>query len=195
MINTVMTKSIFNELFNEVTETEQTGFRRLDEFTVKDISKIINPTDLPHRDYEPLLKQVTFQGVNKNIAKFLVMNNLNGWDTFIQFMDWNEQLQDTSLKASEVANLLMWSGDVRMYCGCPSFKYFGYQYILTQLGASIVPENRFPHVRNPQLLGIACKHIRRLMRVLPFHRGNLAAAIKRQRDQLGIRYIPKSRES
>jgi hypothetical protein len=89
----------------------------------------------------------------------------------------------------------MWSGDVRMYCGCPSFKYFGYQYILTQLGASIVPENRFPHVRNPQLLGIACKHIRRLMRVLPFHRGNLAAAIKRQRDQLGIRYIPKSRES
>ena len=164
---------------------------RLDEFTAKDIRKIINPIDLPHRDYEPLLKQVIFQAVKKNICKWLVMNNLNGWDTYIQFMDWNEQLQDTSLKATEVSNLLMWSGDIRLFCKCPSFKFWGYQYILTQLEASIVPENRFPHVRNPQLKGIACKHIRKLFRVLPFQTASIAAAVKQQRTALGIQYIPK----
>ena len=181
-----MRESIFKSLF------EQYGVTRLDEFTVKDISKIINPNDLPHRDYEPLLKQVQFQGVKKNVAKFLVMNNHNGWETFVQFMDWNEQLQDTSLSAVEVSRLLMWSSSIRLFCRCPSFKMHGYQYILTELGASIVSEKRFPKKTNPRLLGIACKHIRKLMRVLPAHTASLASAIKQQRQSFGIAHIKSS---
>ena len=166
------------------------SLRRLDEFTAKDIRNIINPTDLPHRDYEPLLKHVEYQGTNRDICKWLVNNNLNGWECYIQFMDWYEQLRDISLKATDVANLLMWSGDVRLYCKCPSFKYWGMQYILTQLNASIIPEDRFPHIRNPHLKGICCKHLRRLFTVLPFQTGSIAQAVKQQRDQLGIRYQP-----
>lgn len=163
-------------------------FGRLDEFTVKDIRKIISPTDLPHRDYEPLLKDVIYQGTKKNISCWLVNNNKNGWNCYIKFLDWNNQIRDTSLRANEVANLLMWSGDIQLYCGCPAFKFWGYQYILTQLGASIVPEKRFPHKRNPQLAGIACKHIRKLFRVIQFQTGSMAAAIKQQRTALGLTY-------
>ena len=163
---------------------------RLDEFSIKDIKTIINPTDLPHRDYEPLLKQVTYQGTNKNISKWLVMNNMNGWETYVQFMDWDEQLKDTRYNALQVANLLLWSGDIRLYCKCPSFRFWGYAYILTQLSASIIPEKRFPHIRNPNLRGICCKHLRKLFRVIQFQNTALSQAILRQRTQLGIKYIP-----
>jgi hypothetical protein len=166
---------------------------RLDEFTVKDLRTIINPTDLPHRDYEPLLRQIEYQGTEKDVCKWLVHNRLNGWETYVQFMDWQEQLADTSLNAVEVANLLQWSGDVRLYCKCPSFKFWGYQYILTQLQASIVPEDRFPHIRNPLLKGICCKHLRKLFRVLPFQTGPIAAAIKQQRAERGIEYLPRAK--
>lgn len=159
---------------------------RLDEFTIKDIRTIIDPTDLPHRDYEPLLKQVEYQGTQKDTCKWLVHNNLNGWETYVQFMDWEEQLNDTSLNAVEVANLLQWSGDIRFYCKCPSFKFHGYNFILSSLGAAIVPENRFPHIRNPELKGIMCKHGRKLFRVLPFQTGPIATAIKQQRVERGI---------
>ena len=166
--------------------------QRLDEFSVKDIAKIINPSDLPHKDYEPLLRQVDYQGTKRDICKWLVNNTYNGWDCYVQFMDWFEQINDTRYNAKQVADLLMWSGDVRLMCKCPSFSFHGYAYILTQLQASIVPEERFPHIRNPQLLGIACKHLRKLFRVLPFQTGRIASAIKQQRDSLGIRYQPGS---
>jgi len=171
------------ELFEE--------YGRLDEFTVKDISKIINPTDLPHRDYEPLLRSVKWEGCKQNICKWLVLNSMNGWNTYVQFMDWDQQLQDTSINAREMANLLMWSGDIRFHCTCPAYRFWGMQYICTQLGCAIIPENRFPHVRNPQLKGIFCKHGRKLFRVIQFQRGFIAGAIKRQRDALGIKYQPK----
>jgi hypothetical protein len=163
-------------------------YGRLDEFTVKDIRKIIDPVDLPYRNYEPLLKSVQYQGTNKDICKWLVNNDYNGWNVYVQFMDWNTQLQDTTVNARQVANLLMWSGNIKLYCGCPAFKFYGFAFILSQLDACIIPENRFPHIRNPQLKGIACKHILRLMRVLPFQTASLAQAIKQQRQKLGIVY-------
>jgi len=183
--------SIFQSLFDDHDHDDIQCLRRLDEFTVKDISKIVNPNDLPHRDYEPLLKQVKYQETKQNICKFLVMNNYNGWETYIRFLAWDEQIRDTSLKATEVANLLMWSGDVQFYCKCPAFKFWGMQYICTQLGISIVPENRFPYKRNPQLKGILCKHERKMLKTLPFYTGDIAKAINQQRQALGIKYQPK----
>lgn len=155
--------------------------RRVDEVTYKDLKNAIDPRNLPHRDYAPLLKRVEFEGVRGNTLKFWVHNKLNAWDNYVRFTEWDDVLNDTSLDTNEAARLLLWSGNIKVHCQCPAYKYWGYQYILTQLDASIIPEERFPHKRNPRLLNACCKHLRRTIVVLPFHLGNIAAAIRDQR--------------
>ena len=156
----------------------------LDEAFYKDFMAEINPNNLPHRDYAPLIPYVRYVGTKDNIMKYFVPNKYNGWNTFIQFMDWNEQMADMSLKPQEVARLLLWSGNIRVHCPCPAFKFWGSQYILTQLDAAIIPETRYPHIRNPSLRGIVSKHLNRNLKVLPFHLGDMAGAIKEQRKRL-----------
>jgi hypothetical protein len=138
-------------------------------------------TKLPFRDWQPLLKAVDYQLTKKNTMKFFVHSGLNGWETYVQFKEWNEQVDDTTLNANEAARLLFWGGNLRLHCTCPSFSYWGFQYILTQLDAAIVPEDRFPHIRNPELKGIVCKHLNKTLKVLPFHMGDMAKEIKAQR--------------
>ncbi len=156
----------------------------LDEMFYKDIFKEINPNNLPHRDYAPLIPFVRYVGTKQNIMKFFVPNRYNGWNTYIQFMEWEEQVTDESITAQEAARLLLWSGNIRIHCPCPAFKFWGMQYILTQLDAAIIPEVRYPHIRNPNLKGIVCKHLNKTLKVLPFHLGNMATAVKNQRAQI-----------
>jgi len=63
---------------------------------------------------------------------------------------------------------------------CPAFKYWGYQYITTQLGAAVTPEHRPPNVRNPQRKGDVCKHLALVLRVLPFWWNNIAGELAKQ---------------
>lgn len=159
---------------------------RIDEMTYKDIKNVINPRDLPHRDYAPLLKNVNFRGIKKDILRFFVKNKYNGWYTFFKFSEWDNVVNDTSLTAVEASRLLLWSSDIQLHCECPSFKFWGYQYILSQLDASIIPEKRFPHIRNPNLKGICCKHLRRAILVMPAYLGDISFEINRQRKALGL---------
>ena len=156
----------------------------LDEVTYKDLLHHIDPRDLPHRDYAPLIPFVRYVETRKNTMKFFVPNRYNGWNVYIRFPQWMEQVRDTSINVNEASRLVLWADDIQIHCGCPSFKFYGYQYILTQLNASIIPETRFPHIRNPLLKGVACKHCRRTIKVLPFHLGNIASAMKQQRASL-----------
>lgn len=154
---------------------------RLNEVNYVALKHAIDPRDLPHKDYAPLLKGVNYVGTRQNTMKFFVANSYNGWNTYVRFVQWGDVLRDESLNANEAARLMLWSSDLKLYCGCPSFKFYGYQFVLTQLDASIVPENRFPSKRNPNLKNVACKHLRRVIPTLGFHLGDMAAAIKQQR--------------
>lgn len=164
----------------------------LDEMTYKDLvgditnnqipGAIVN--NLPHRDWAPLIKFVRYQSQSNGIFKFFVPNHYNGWFTYVQFADWNEQVADVSTNAVETARLLLWSGNLRLHCSCPSFLFHGYEYILTQLDAAIVPEDRFPRITNPELKGVCCKHGRRVIKTLPFHLGDIASEIKKSRLKL-----------
>jgi hypothetical protein len=61
------------------------------------------------------------------------------------------------------------NSDMLVYCDCPAFKYWGYQYICTSRRI-IMPghdENRFPGIRNPHLVGTVCKHLIRVLTQLP----------------------------
>jgi hypothetical protein len=62
------------------------------------------------------------------------------------------------------------AGDLLVNCDCPAFLYWGYSYIMTQLGANEdKAENRFPKIRNPNLRGSVCKHLDSALVVLPFN--------------------------
>lgn len=156
----------------------------LDEMQFSEIMHAIDPRDLPYRNYEPLIKFVRYVGTQDNIMKFFVPSptKINRWNTYIQWTQWHEQVRDTSITATEAARLLLWGGDLRWHCACPAYKFWGMQYISTELDIAIISEIRRPNIRNPQLKGIGCKHLIRCTKVLPFHLGDMAKAIKEQRQ-------------
>jgi hypothetical protein len=159
----------------------------LDEEYYQDLMRAFDPNWLPHKDYSPLIPFVRASGHKGNTMRFFVPNKYNGWNTYIRFEEWHEQVNDRDLTAPEAARLLLWGANLRVHCGCPAYLFWGYNYILTQKDAAIVPETRFPTIRNPNLRGIACKHLVRTLKVLPFHLGDMAHAIKQQRDRIDQR--------
>ena len=91
----------------------------------------------------------------------------------VEFVDYDKYAKDFTKSRFERANLIM-QGDIKLFCNCPAFKYWGYQYIDTRRKASIEPENRFPSKRNPKLKGATCKHLNLILKVLPFYNSTLA---------------------
>jgi hypothetical protein len=164
----------------------------LDEMFYADLMHAIDPRDLPYRDYAPLLKYVKYVGTEGNVMKFYVpspvpekyrnMPGLNLWTVFIQWMEWSDVVQDASVNPVEAARLALWGANIRTACGCPAYRFWGMNYIGTQLGIAMFPENRFPSIRNPQLKGVVCKHLMRTIKVLPWHLGDIAKEIKKQRE-------------
>lgn len=78
----------------------------------------------------------------------------------IILMDYDVGLaKGTALQAAkEIAK-----GNLRVECDCEHFRYV-YRYITTLMGANAGrAETGFPKIRNPQLEGIACKHVLRVM--------------------------------
>jgi hypothetical protein len=77
-------------------------------------------------------------------------------------------------------------GDLKIGCQklgggyCPSSQYYGYNTILTRLGAAHpdVEETIPSPVRNPQGRGICCKHLDLCLKVLPFHITDIVKGLK-----------------
>lgn len=157
----------------------------LDEVVYSDILHAVDPRDLPYRDYAPLVKYVKYVGTKGNIMKFFVPSptRINNWNTYVQFTQWDQVVQDNDLNAPDAARLLLWSSDLRFHCSCPAYLFWGMQYIDTMMDMAIVPETRYPSIRNPDLRGILCKHGIRTIKVLPFHLGDMAKMIRQQREQ------------
>lgn len=159
----------------------------LDEVYYKNMMQKIVPGWLPHRDYSHLIKRVQYQGRSRpDTMKFFVPNHYNGWMTFIRFDEWDNEVADLEQNPAEAARLLFWGANIRLHCDCPAFTYWGYQYMLTQTDSSIIPETRFPHIRNPNLKGIMCKHLIRTAKVLPFHLGDMAKNINQDRQSRNL---------
>lgn len=174
------------------------GRERLDEMTYKELIAAIDPVflnqerprpgrpnDLPDPGRAGALRGVYYKRFDHNTMVFDVTSSeidLNGvmYMNLVRFMDWDEIGADPDMTPREKALMLLWTSDIQVHCDDPSFLYWGYQYILTQLNASIYQEPRFPSVNNPGLRGIVCKHLNRVLRALPFYSGDLAKEITRQ---------------
>ena len=93
------------------------------------------------------------------------------WEQIIRFGDSFKKVKelfkgDRKVSSSDVLNLIL-SGDIKLHCNDPSWKYWGWQYIGTQLGYALRPENRAPMIRNPRMRGSLCKHLISVLSQLP----------------------------
>lgn len=76
--------------------------------------------------------------------------------------------------------------DVRLFCNCPSFRWWGYQYYLSSIDSVFGRKNKhYPGVRNPKLKGALCKHLYKVLGVLPANLPLIVRDIK-QRHRKGV---------
>jgi hypothetical protein len=159
----------------------------LNEVTYKELASIIDPQFLNQQIRADVLTGLELDSVTDDVLNFLVNSsefteNRIRYKCSVSFDEWDETGSDPDLNYAEKARLLLWAGNIRLNCTCPSFLYWGYQYILTVLDAAINPETRNPVIRNPNHNGACCKHLNRVLRALPFYSGKIAKALK---DQFG----------
>lgn len=181
--------------------------RSLKEATYKEIASLIDPEFLMQGVRAAELKGIRLDVQNRGWAKdrptafdpedtlnFLIDSaekdtNNTDYLNSIKFEEWDEVGSDPDLNSPrEKALMLLWVGNIRLHCTCPSFLFWGYQYLLTVIDASIYPEIRRPVIRNggstrygpPADRGIVCKHMNRILKALPFYNGAIAKEIKEQ---------------
>lgn len=109
----------------------------------------------------------------------------------VEFLAFNELVfNPDKVKSTTVQNRLS-KGKVKFECDCRRFKYW-FRYINTVAGTVLGrKEGGYPKIRNPQLSGVACKHILRVMHYIKSSEGRhyLAMALEKERTkQVGARH-------
>lgn len=168
-------------------------YNQINEVTYKDIASGIDNNFLRQGERSKALQPPQFAGFEGNMMNWRVPSSEfseNGivYLNQVRFDDWEEVGQDTSLNWRERSLFALWASNIRLHCTCPSFLYWGYQYILTVFDAAVYPETTRPgkypsepwRRRNVGEKGIVCKHLNRTLQVLPFHGGEIATEMKRQ---------------
>jgi len=84
---------------------------------------------------------------------------------YVEFLNYNAAVA-SPVKPDQIVRQL-YEGRVRFRCDCGRFTYW-YGYLAT-VGQFIYGDQQvnFPKIRNPQLTGVACKHVLRVMQQLP----------------------------
>jgi hypothetical protein len=158
----------------------------LNEATYKELGSLVDGNFLSQKLRSDELNGIRFVGfepedvMNFHVNSSKSSDNRIRYTNSIQFEEWDEIGSDPDLNFAERARMLLWAGNIKLHCTCPSFLYWGYQYMCTVLDAAIYPEERYPRERNPGERGIVCKHLNRVLRVLPFHSGEIAKETKNQ---------------
>ncbi len=155
------------------------------EITYKDIKKDIGK--MVSRTVKTLVNGTKYEGVTKDgmimFTTLSAKHSENGL-TYVEKIvpvELSDVLAMDDLLDKEKVNLAI-SGDLKMSCSCPAFKFWGFQYILTQLDAVEGEEETRapkPYPKNPEkrrntkLEGVVCKHLYLVIQVLPFHINNI----------------------
>lgn len=108
----------------------------------------------------------------------------------VEFLAFNELVfHPDRIKSTTVRNRLA-KGRVKFECDCEDFKYV-YRYLNTVAGVVLGrKEGGFPKIRNPNLVGVACKHLLRVMHWVKSTQGQqyLAQQLEKERTtQVGRR--------
>ncbi|RMH21731.1 MAG: hypothetical protein D6698_02250 [Gammaproteobacteria bacterium] len=164
----------------------------LNETTYKEIVSLIDGNFLSQRIRAKMLKRSKLEEIKDDgtmvfkVPSSEYHHNHKIYDNIVKFDQWDAVVNDMDFNANEAARILLWAGDIRLHCDCPSFLYHGYAYLITVMDADIVPEDRPPKIRNPKERGIVCKHLNLTLQVLPFNLGKIASKIKKLRKERGL---------
>lgn len=109
----------------------------------------------------------------------------------VEFLAFNELVfNPEKVRATTVQNRLS-NGRVRFECDCGRFNYW-YRYLNTVADTVLGRrEGGFPKIRNPMMMGVACKHILRVMSWIKSSSGRqyLSQALEKERTkQVGTKY-------
>ena len=115
------------------------------------------------------------------------------YDAYLHFKNAKQTLErfvkDRSLWVADKSKVdfrklskkFMNKADIQLFCSCPAFKFWGPAFILSldKYDAHYTrKEERPPSVRNPKRYGAVCKHLDRLLKVLPFYGSTMSKWIK-----------------
>tara|TARA_B100000745_G_C20145123_1_gene392655 strand:- start:465 stop:1160 length:696 start_codon:yes stop_codon:yes gene_type:complete len=158
--------------------------RQLNEADYKEIQMFIDKSFLKQQVRADALEGVVGPSVEDESLIFRVKSSKHKdnrlvYSNIVKLHDWPLFIEDNNYTSLEKARALMLQGNISVHCTCPSFLFWGYQYLLTQIDAAMVPEKRPPNIRNPQQRGIICKHLNRTFRSYPFFIGDFAKYINK----------------
>lgn len=115
------------------------------------------------------------------------------YDAYLHFKDVKSTLErfvkdrslwvanKTKVDFRKLSKKFMDKADIQLFCSCPAFKFWGPAFILSldKYDAHYTRrEERPPSVRNPKRYGAVCKHLDRLLKVLPFYGGTMSKWLK-----------------
>jgi hypothetical protein len=102
------------------------------------------------------------------------------YDQQVKLLDLDAVIQrfGGTRRPQEIVRMAI-EGNIEVHCTDPSWKYWGFQYIGTKDDYSIVPEPRYPKVRNPNLKGSVCKHLDNVLYILPFQVSKVTADLRK----------------
>ena len=100
----------------------------------------------------------------------------------VKLLDLPRTLGDQNLNLQDAVRQAVFEGEVKVYCTCPAYHYWGFKFINTTVDAAIRSEGRFPIDRNPTLRGTVCKHLMQALQVLPFNAGFIMKEVRLRRE-------------
>ena len=106
--------------------------------------------------------EVTKFDFKKKIIHFKINGVSGEYSLELQVPDIKEISKSKKEDVVEKLRMAIEAGDVKIYCSCPDFTFFGFKYISNELDYSIsgkkYKEDRPPKLRNPKEEGSVCKH-------------------------------------
>jgi len=131
---------------------------------------------------EPYYKGIDRQGVLYFTTNSGTRDGLNHYQR-VQLLDLKDSIElgksDKRLTNLDLTNLAVF-GNIKVYCSCESFRYYGWQYMSWELGYGLEPELRFPSARNPNLYSSVCKHLYLILKTMPMFIASITGDLVRQ---------------
>lgn len=147
------------------------------EYSRGEILGAVDPDFIHHGEYRKELKKPRLVGAKGRHLTFETKSSdydENG-KTYLQhilYVNIKYFTRDKTIDPLEAVALVIEEGDMTVRCTCPSAKWWGYNYITTQLDSIYGhKQNKAPNIRNPKQRGILCKHLHNVLEYIPDIRG------------------------
>lgn len=170
-------------LYNKKLYESVDSLEELSEMTIHDLKQGAD-RDIKRRAKEQNLgtyyQGITSGGVIEYETKAITTEGKSTWKQEVKLLELDDALDATKLdnmSDREIIDLAV-NGDVSVWCGCPSFKWHGYQYIAWQLDYGLRRQTHAPDTRNPDRKGTVCKHLYNAFVVMPMHINRIVSDLR-----------------